>query len=264
MMNQIDHLGLLIGRGICNARCPGCAGKSLRYLAPNQEEEVNSLDISRAVHRSLVAGCRSISISSSGEPTLSPRAIQETLEIIRGEIFNLNQPPDPFRISPIKINLYSNGIRLANTDFCHKYLPEYYRLGLTHIYISAYHSDSNIQGSYIGADFPSFQDILSNIKKYQLSTRINLILLRQFIPGSEIFNRLCQDFLRLGADSISAWPLRGPDDQLSPLAPDSDTLIDLKNKAISGVQVYWPYPSYQDGRRVTLFYQGEPKSGGWC
>lgn len=107
----MNSLGLIVGTGECNAHCPHCAGIPLRKFAPAQDGVLDEALLRKTLRDSWDAGARRISLSGSGEPTLSPKSVTRTLDII-GEL-----GIDGIRFN--QINLYTNGIRIGtDLEFC--------------------------------------------------------------------------------------------------------------------------------------------------
>jgi len=114
-MKTLNSLSIFVGTAQCNGHCVHCAGVPLRKYAPKEDGVIDKDLIYRTVKECYNKGARYLSISSSGEPTLSPLAVTRTLELVNG------CREEGIGFSPI--NLYSNGIRIGeDKSFCDKYL----------------------------------------------------------------------------------------------------------------------------------------------
>ena len=78
----LNSLSLFVGTGECNAYCKHCAGTQLRKYAPIKDGVVNEAVLEKSLQDCYNQGARYLSLSSSGEPTLSPLSVTKTLEII--------------------------------------------------------------------------------------------------------------------------------------------------------------------------------------
>ena len=79
----LKSLSIFVGTGKCNAKCPHCAGVPLRKYAPKEDGVVDLGLIERTLIQSHKKGALYLSISSSGEPTLSPKSITKVLRLTK-------------------------------------------------------------------------------------------------------------------------------------------------------------------------------------
>lgn len=262
----MKSLGILMGRGICNARCSGCAGVAHRAKAPQRDGEVDEDDIRSAIR--LAAGeersLKSISISGSGEPLLSPESVTKTLEIIQEEIRDGG-------ITVGRVSLYTNGILLLQRE---AELTSWRRLGLEWVYVTRYHWDDSINGMTLGSRcYSSLSEAVWAVEEVGLLLRVNFVLRRglvdtacDFIHGVEVMREYC--------DELAAWPMRGPNDTVGDEAPTREALDEMKTALEKcqaeycgwdrNVKLYWPQgQEYSRGEKLTLFYK-LPLSSSWC
>ena len=127
----MKSLSIFIGTAKCNAKCAHCAGVPHRRFAPKRDGEIDMPLVKRTMRQCYDQGARSLSLSSSGEPTLSPESVTSALVCAASIRIRENRTYRP-------INLYSNGILIGADDpaFCKKYLKDWYTLGLTTVYIT--------------------------------------------------------------------------------------------------------------------------------
>lgn len=265
-MGELKSLSLFVGTGDCNADCQHCAGKPLRKYAPKKDGIIDEELILKTALDCYQRGARSISISSSGEPTLSPLAVTKTLKLLNditaeGIYFS-------------KINLYSNGIRIGTEkNFCDNYLYLWKTLGLSTIYITL-HGTSEYENAqiYRVSSYPSIDLILTRIHDADLKMRANLVLNKKTIGTNEQFASAVEYLLNVGADFISAWPIRDSSDRvdkkLSPLEEELDKMeawIIDKNLSEKGIILLREKSkiSYELGEKLTLFPDGT-LSNTWC
>lgn len=265
-MKSINSLSIFVGTGQCNANCAHCAGKIHRKYAPTEDDIINKNLIYKTIKKCHEQGARYLSISSSGEPTLSPLSITKTLKLVH------ESRKKGIEYSPI--NLYSNGIRIGkDKDFCDAYLPLWKNYGLTTIYITIHDIDENKNAKIYGVEnYPSLEIILSRIHGANLLMRANLVLSKRTIDTFKKFVSTINYLNKIGADFISAWPIRGIDDKLdldlSPLEKELDKMEDwVKRNQDHKCQVRLLREKsrilYQTSQKLTLFPDGT-LSNTWC
>lgn len=265
-MNKLHSLGIFVGTGQCNAKCTHCAGVPLRKHAPKEDGIINEDLIYKTVKKCYSMGARYLSITSSGEPTLSPLAVTKLLKLI------YECKKEGIKFSPV--NLYTNGIIIGEDDsFCRKYLPLWKNYGLTHIYLTIHNIDEKKNAEvYCVERYPPLERVLSRVHNAGLLIRANLVLSKNTISTFEEFTFTIEHLLGIGVDSISAWPIRTLDDEvdieMSPPEQEMDKmeewikgyensgnvirLLGKKNKMI-----------YETGQKLTLF-QDNTLSNTWC
>jgi MoaA/NifB/PqqE/SkfB family radical SAM enzyme len=261
----LRSLSLFVGTGECNGNCRHCAGKIHRKYAPEEDGIINSVLIGKTLRECYAQGARYLSISSSGEPTLSPISVTKTLEIVNGLI------TDKITYSPI--NLYSNGIRIGEDEiFCAEYLSKWKKLGLKWIYLTVHDTDElrNAQ-VYRVKKYPKLETIVGRIHQNDLLVRANIVLSKDNIATLERFIFMAEDLKRWGFDSMSAWPIRGDDDKINiRLAPSQVELEKIERWVVDqgerfGIRLLTEKnrDAYEKGEKLTLFPDGT-LSNSWC
>ncbi len=260
---KLDGISILVGTSSCNAHCPFCAGRQHRDKAPKRDDIIDEARLNDVLNYCHNMNCHYITLTGSGEPTLSPKSVSAALNVIkefreRGILF------DP-------VNLYTNGIRIGRDEqFCKKYLKLWKVLGLTSIYVSAYSGNRELNAKAFGVkEYPEFETIFSRIKKFGFKLRISVILRKGYTDSKDSLRMLCYMFYGLGADNISVWPLKNEDDSLSPFAPGIKHLLEIREL----IEQYPPgalrilLGSIEKkktlGKKIALFQNGEI-SDIWC
>ena len=265
-MHEINSLSIFVGTGQCNANCAHCAGRIHRKYAPTEDGIINKNLIYKTIKECYKQGARYLSISSSGEPTLSPLSVTKTLKLVH------ESRKEGIEYSPI--NLYSNGIRIGkDKDFCDAYLPLWKNYGLTTIYVTIHNIDRDKNAKIYGIDYyPSLEIILSRIHGANLLMRANLVLSKRTVDTFEKFVSTIDYLNKIGADFISAWPIRGIDDKLdlglSPLEEELDKIEDWvkrnqDNKCRLRLLREKNRVLYESKKKLTLFPDGT-LSNTWC
>lgn len=265
-MSKLRSLSLFVGTGSCNAKCDHCAGKPIRKDAPKKDGIINGDLIYKTIRECYAQGARYLSLSSSGEPTLSPVSVTKTLELIYG------LKKEGIRFSPI--NLYSNGIRIGeDKEFCNEFLPVWKNFGLTTVYVTIHDTDENENAKIYGIEnYPSFKSILSRLHNANLLVRANLVLGKRTIGTLEKFVSTVNYLQDVGFDYVSSWPIRNDNDEidqeLCPSEKELDKMEDwvkinknpnFKISFLNGKD----RESYETGQKLTLFPDGT-LSNTWC
>ncbi len=264
--NKLDSLSLFVGTGKCNANCKHCAGIPLRKYAPKKDGLVNTDLVYKTIKDCFDQGARYLSISSSGEPTLSPLSVTKTLELIH------ECKKEGIEFSPI--NVYSNGIIIGEDEkFCNKYLPLWKSLGLTTIYVTVHDIDEKENARIYGVKkYPSLKLVVSRIHDADLLVRANLVLSKKTISGLEQFVSTVEYLENIGVDCISSWPMRDEhdkvDQKLAPLEEELDKIENWINnnpdqKSKVKLLREKSRTAYQTGQKLTLFPDGT-LSNTWC
>jgi MoaA/NifB/PqqE/SkfB family radical SAM enzyme len=265
-MATLKSLSLFVGTGECNANCNHCAGMPLRKYAPKKDGIIDEELISKTLEESYSLGAKSLSISSSGEPTLSPRAVTKTLGLLH-KYKNMGVDFSP-------INLYSNGIRIGEDNYFHNaYLPLWKDLGLTGIYVTVHDIEEKENARIYGVkNYPPLKLILHRIHNAGISMRANLILSKKTINNFDKFFSTIKSLERMGVDSISAWPIRNQNDKidqnLSPLEEELnkiETWIETNQNPKCPIRMPTKKNQelYQTNQKLTLFQNGT-LSNTWC
>lgn len=270
-MSKVSSLSFIVGTGRCNAHCSYCAGAPLRKYAPKKDGEVDAELIYKTIKDCYKRGARRLSISSSGEPTLSPLSVTRTLFMI-----NRSHYEEDFDFSGV--HLYTNGIRIGEEDiFSRTYLRKWKELGLTTVYITLHGVDREENARVYGVPvYPDPAIIISRIRDEDLSVRVNLILGKDTINSVERFSHVVERLDYYGANEVSAWPIRCKDDRTSSeLSAPEYAVTDMaawaghwqESPAPFGripvnVRRYHDKPSSM-GKKLTLFPDGT-LSESWC
>ncbi|MFH1589755.1 MAG: radical SAM protein [archaeon] len=258
---KLSSLSLFVGTSECNAKCKHCAGIPLRKYASKKDGEVDKELIIKTITKCYEQGARYLSISSSGEPTLSPISVTKTLKLI-DETKGINFSP---------INLYSNGIRIGeDEEFCDEYLPKWKTLGLTTLYITVHNIDEKKNAKAYGVQkYPPLKKVVSRIQQSDLQIRANIVLSQTTISTLEEFIETNNYLMNIGVNKISAWPIRNKEDKidykLSPTETELDKIQEWINKTNHDVRLLREYNQevYKKGLKLTLFPNGV-LSNTWC
>lgn len=262
-VRPIRSLSLFVGSGACNAACGHCAGVPHRKHAPKLDGLIDEELVKKTLRECHGRGARSLSVSSSGEPTLSPVAVTRALEIVHG------LRKDGVSYNPI--NLYSNGIRIGDDpQFCGMYLPVWRDHGLTTIYVTVHDTDEARNAHVYGVKrYPPLATVIGRIHDAGLLMRANIVLNKNTVGTAERFAPMIERLHALGADRISAWPVRGLDDKVDPLLSPAEEELD-RMEAIAMAAGYdvrvlreASHAAYAAGEKLTLFPDGT-LSARWC
>jgi sulfatase maturation enzyme AslB (radical SAM superfamily) len=222
-MACIEHIysvSALVGSSKCNANCPFCAAKKLRQEAatsiPGMPHTFKS-----AIKLSARYGGWSLSLTSSGEPTCSPDAVTRALldydECAKQGAFFPN------------VSLFTNGILLADDDFCNKWLPSWKRLGLTSIAVSVHSAIRKLQAEAYGIkEYPSFSKIFNNIKEHDLQCRTTILLRKNGIDTPKKYKHAIETLVEYGSSNISSWSVVNPDGSRNEYTPSRLNMLRIK------------------------------------
>lgn len=262
---EIDSLSLFVGTGECNAHCAHCAGIIHRKYAQKEDGVIDENLIFKTLKSSYSRGARSLSLSSSGEPTLSPKSVTKVFEIIK------KCKDEGINYSPI--NLYSNGIRIGeDKSFCDAYLPLWKNNGLSSVYVTVHDiNEKNNAKIYGVANYPALEIVLARIHAANLLMRANLVLSKKTINSLEQFVSTITHLKKIKVDFVSAWPIRGIDDKvdynLSPCEEELDKIEDWIKNQCADFKVKLLREKnrivYKTSRKMTLFPDGK-LSNTWC
>ena len=261
----MESLSLFVGSGKCNANCGHCAGVPLREYAPKKDGILDEDLIYKTIRECYDKGARYLSISSSGEPTLSPISITRTLEMVHG------LKDEGIKFNPI--NLYSNGIKIGgDKEFSDKYLGVWKDYGLTTIYVTVHDVDEKKNAKIYGVgEYPKLENIVSRIHNAYLLIRGNIVLSKNTVGDFGDFVSTVNYLGDLGFDKISAWPIRDIQDKvdvnLSPSESELDKMQEWikKNNKENYVRLLREdrKVAYTENRKLTLFPNGI-LSNTWC
>jgi MoaA/NifB/PqqE/SkfB family radical SAM enzyme len=218
-IDKIYSVSALVGNGACNANCDFCAGKYLRPQAkPNPNYEKN---LEASIKLSARYGGWSLSLTSSGEPTCDPRSLTRALEIYK-------KCADQGAYFP-NVNLFTNGIRFGDKEFCDTYLPAWRELGLTNIALSVHSPKREEQAKAYGLeDYPEFKEIVGNTRKHNLGVRATLLLGKGRVDNAKKYCEAVNSLIEQGIENITSWPLGNPDGSRNDFTPSRLGLFGIR------------------------------------
>lgn len=263
-MNSLTSLALFVGAGKCNANCRHCAGKIHRKNMPKLDGIIDEELVSRTLRECYMRGARQLSISSGGEPTLSPVSVTKALRLAD------ECRQEGMAYSPISI--YSNGIRIGmDKKFCSEYLGLWKSLGLARIYVTVHDTDEKKNAEFYGIkEYPLLETVISRIHEAGLLMRANMVLSKNNIGTYEMFVSIVERLKAINADMISAWPVRGADDKLDLEACPPESEMNrirqwAKDKKCYNIIILGDKERivYETGQKLTLFPGGK-LSNTWC
>lgn len=209
-IEKIYSVSALVGSNKCNANCAFCAAKDLRKDAVKDNKMPETFK--SALKLSARYGGWSLSLTGSGEPTCSPEAVTNALKDYQ-EVANQGA------YFP-NINLFTNGILLADDDFCNDWLPEWKKLGLTAIAVSIHSVNEYWQAKAYGINkYPSFEKIFNNIRKHGLQCRATLLLRKGAIDNAEAYEIAIKTLESYGVHNITSWCIGNPDATYNEFSP---------------------------------------------
>lgn len=266
---SLKSLGIFVGTGQCNGNCSFCAGRMHRKYAPKEDKpDVETMvRVVKTLRDCYAQGARNLSLSGSGEPTLSPLSVTKVLQLACSLLIS-----DRIKYAPI--NLYSNGIRIGtDEDFCNEYLTYWHHLGLDTIYLTVHDAHAESNAKVYGIDsYPELQTIVDRIHEAGIKVRANLILGKQCINTAEQFKNIVSILRYKKFDSIAAWPIRNEQDEIDETLSPPKAEMDIMRKWATNDCVFpfcpvrFPSESredYKSGDKLTLFPDGTLSSS-WC
>lgn len=201
-IEKIYSVSALTGNGMCNAHCEFCAGEYLRPQAGNNPLYERNLEA--AIKLSARYGGWSLSLTSSGEPTVDPDAVTRALEIYDKSAKEGAYFPN--------VNLFTNGIRLGNERFAEKYLPRWRELGLTNVAISIHEPSAEGQARIYGVPhYPKLETILQNVESQGVGVRGTLLLRKGGVDNAHKYEEAVNTLIEKGYDNLTSWPIGNPD-----------------------------------------------------
>jgi sulfatase maturation enzyme AslB (radical SAM superfamily) len=219
-IEKIYSVSALVGSGICNGNCAFCAGKYLRKQARTTDLYLKNLEA--AIKLSARYGGWSLSLTSSGEPTCSPKDVTTALGVYskcasQGAYFP-------------NVNLFSNGILLGDEEFCKQWLPIWKDLGLGNVALSIHSTDNKKQAEAYGLkSYPSFKHIRSNIERYGIGVRATLLLRKDEVCDAKTYEKsIIELTTTLGYRNITSWPVGNPDGTRNEYTPSRLGLWGIK------------------------------------
>lgn len=219
-IEKIYSVSAILGGPKCNARCPGCAGRVLRDDAAKVVTPGTApRNIVAASRLALQYGAWSLALTSSGEPTLYPGAITDTLQKLKDAGVQW-----PF------INLFTNGIRLANDPQVKMWLETWRDLGLTSVALSVHNVDTDKNRAAYGEpkQFYDLQDAINIIKDAGLCARIVLLLGRGNVDNIKEYKRSLDALHDMGVGLVTSWELRTNDGKRTKQTPSILNMLRIR------------------------------------
>ncbi len=263
-MKKLESLALIVGTGKCNASCGHCAGIPLRQHAAKYDGEIDEKLIYDTLIKCYERGARRLAINSSGEPTLSPVSMTKVLQMVKGM--------ESKEIKFDSIHVYSNGIRIGeDEEFCKQYLPIWRECGLDTVYVTVHNIDNKKNAQiYRVEKYPPLETVISRIHDAKMKMRANIVLSKNTIYTSNELIDSIKYLSNIGADKISAWPVRDMYDYLDIINAPSTEEMKKMQKWILGNPQYnariileEDRGVYSQGLKLTLFQNGK-LSNSWC
>ena len=105
-IDKIFSVSVVVGSNRCNAKCSFCGGRQHRASACGFDSSTyeNEVGLRTALRLAKQMGAWTISLTGSGEPTLSPQQVSRVLKIVQEE--------GPFPI----VQLFTNGIKIGGDN----------------------------------------------------------------------------------------------------------------------------------------------------
>ena len=209
-IEKIYSVSALVGSNLCNANCSFCTAKELRSDAVTNNQM--PITFKPALMLCSRYGGWSLSLTGSGEPTCSPYAVTNALRDYKEVACNGAYFPN--------VNLFTNGILLADDNFCETYLPRWKALGLTAIAVSVHDTNEEFQAKAYGIkSYPSFGKIFNNIKKYKLQCRATVLLRKGAIDNAAKYQTAITTLQNFGVNNVTSWPIGNPDGTKNKFTP---------------------------------------------
>jgi sulfatase maturation enzyme AslB (radical SAM superfamily) len=218
-IEKIYSVSALVGTGKCNGNCNFCAGKYLRRDA--RENPIYYKNLEAAIKLSARYGGWSLSLTSSGEPTMEPESVTKALEVYdkcakQGAYFP-------------NVNLFTNGIFLGDKDFCREYLGKWRTLGLTNIALSVHSVDENEQArAYNLESYPKFEEIRDNVSEHGLGLRATLLLRKNGVDNARRYENSVKKLIEKKIENITSWPIGNPDGTRNEYTPSRWGLFSIR------------------------------------
>lgn len=220
-IEKIYSVSALIGSGKCNGNCAFCAGAYLRPQAGNSE--LYWKNYAAAIKLSARYGGWSLSLTSSGEPTCDPESVTHALEVYHACAQEGAYFPN--------VNLFTNGILFADSEFCATWLPRWKKLGLTNVAVSIHSVDRAEQAAAYGLKhYPEFRSIVSNIESYGVGMRGTLLLRKGGVENAKTYEAAVHQLINdYGIRNITSWPIGNPDGSRSEFTPSRWGLAGIRH-----------------------------------
>jgi molybdenum cofactor biosynthesis enzyme MoaA len=176
-IEKIYSVSALIGGAGCNGDCEFCAGKYLRTQA-TEDNPIFWKNYEAAIKLSARYGGWSLSLTGSGEPTLYPESVTKALQIYQKCAMEGAYMPN--------VNLFTNGIKLGDREFCRGWLPYWRSLGLTNVAVSIHSAFEDRQAAVYGLkSYPKYRDLRQNVEDCGVGFRATVLLRKGEIDNAE-------------------------------------------------------------------------------
>lgn len=192
-IDKIFSVSVVVGSNRCNAKCSFCGGRQHRASACNRDSTTyeNEVGLRTALRLAKQMGAWTISLTGSGEPTLSPQQVSRVLKIVQEE--------GPFPI----VQLFTNGIKIGGDSWAFQStLLEWKALGLSTICLSIHDFDSS---SVYGVPTPKPADIIEWIHAAGLYVRATVVLQKGHIDSLCKYKQMLNFLAASGADMVTSW-----------------------------------------------------------
>ncbi|MDD5251141.1 MAG: hypothetical protein PHT12_00735 [Patescibacteria group bacterium] len=222
-VDKIYSISVVVGSGECNAKCRHCGG---RFLRPGALSGVQGTikGLESAIILCKQYGGWAISLTSSGEPLMSPDAVTETLR----EIDRLKR----MGYGMAFVNLFTNGFLLTDQRIREHYLPLWKSLGLTAVAISIHDVDyARNRECYNVADevaIPTLAEMVGAVKDAGLVPRITLLLHRGYCDNPVDYQRNLDALRDLGVYMVTSWAMCKPNGEWNQYSPSRWNLFRIR------------------------------------
>jgi MoaA/NifB/PqqE/SkfB family radical SAM enzyme len=220
-IEKIYSVSALVGDGTCNANCGFCSGKYLRPQAGNNPRQSYDKNLEAAIKLSARYGGWSLSLTSSGEPTCDPTAVTKALMVYDGCAQQGAYFPN--------VNLFTNGIKFGDEEFCDSNLKTWKRLGLNNVAVSIHSVDEKEQAAVYGLNkYPDLEKIVENVEKHGLGVRATLLLRKDGVDTPQKYEESVKTLIFKGITNITSWPVGNPDGTRSEYTPSRFGLFGIR------------------------------------
>ena len=221
-IDKIYSVSVVMGNLNCNAKCSFCAGKTLnKHPFSEKLKNQHFRNIETAIKLSARYGGWSLSITSAGEPTCDPELLTEILEVYASCKRDGAYMPN--------VNVFTNGILLADKDFCDKWLPKWRELGLTNFAISIHDLKLKDNAEVYGIEtYPAYGEIIKNVQKHGIGVRATLLLQRGHIETSSDYKNAIKGLINWGFNNITSWAIGNSDGSRNKYTPSRLNLLLIK------------------------------------
>lgn len=202
----------IVGGFACNARCKFCvAGMTpLNGVKAKAADDPDFATFDRVCAYVRQHDCKSVLLTSKGEPTLWPDQVTEYLRTIQPHGFE-------------SVELQTNGIcihdRKPVTD---EHLTEWRKLGLTLVAISVVHFDAELnRQTYLPyrKEYIDLAALIKDLHDHGFAVRLAVVMLRGHIDGRESLKQMIEFARANKVEQLTVRPVNKPevsrDDEIS-------------------------------------------------